>query len=136
MEPAAAKAAAEYLIKGCPPPDDEALLRASAGISFLTDFLRGQYLEDYIPSGGSKIKFVTGRSGSGKTHFGRLIRKDDDVKALRVTEPVADLVNDQGISVMQCVLHGLAVHIRTLRHKNDEEKCHRKDDGERAERRR
>ena len=37
MEPAAAKAAAEYLVKGCPPQDDEALLRASAGISFLTD---------------------------------------------------------------------------------------------------
>ena len=74
MEPAAAKAAAEYLEKGCPPPDDEILLRSSAGISFLTDFLRDQYLKDYIPAGGSKIKFVTGRSGSGKTHFGRLMR--------------------------------------------------------------
>ena len=92
MEPAAAKAAAEYLEKGCPPPDDEILLRSSAGISFLTDFLRDQYLKDYIPAGGSKIKFVTGRSGSGKTHFGRLIRKAaEDAGFLTVTFSARDI---------------------------------------------
>lgn len=41
----------------------------TCGIDFLTDFWREKYLQEYIRNGGSKIKFVTGRSGSGKTHF-------------------------------------------------------------------
>ena len=41
----------------------------SVGIRFLSDFWSRHYLEEYIPHGGSKIKFVTGRSGSGKTHL-------------------------------------------------------------------
>ena len=41
----------------------------SVGIGFLSDFWCRHYLEEYIPHGGSKIKFVTGRSGSGKTHL-------------------------------------------------------------------
>ncbi|MCD7956065.1 MAG: ATP-binding protein [Lachnospiraceae bacterium] len=44
----------------------------SCGIHFLTDFWQKQYLQEYIRDGGSKIKFVTGRPGSGKTHFLRL----------------------------------------------------------------
>ena len=43
------------------------------GISFLTDFWKEKYLQEYIKDGGSKIKFVTGRSGSGKTHFLRVM---------------------------------------------------------------
>lgn len=43
------------------------------GISFLADFWREKYLQEYIGNGGSKIKFVTGRPGSGKTHFLRLM---------------------------------------------------------------
>lgn len=43
------------------------------GISFLTDFWRQKYLREYIKNGGSKIKFVTGRTGSGKTHFLKLM---------------------------------------------------------------
>ncbi len=39
------------------------------GISFLADFWQEKYLREYIRNGGSKIKFVTGRQGSGKTHF-------------------------------------------------------------------
>ncbi len=39
------------------------------GIDFLTDFWREKYLREYIRGGGSKIKFVTGRKGSGKTYF-------------------------------------------------------------------
>lgn len=39
------------------------------GISFLTDFLTEKYIQEYIPQGGSKIKFVTGCTGSGKTHL-------------------------------------------------------------------
>lgn len=45
----------------------------TCGISFLTDFWREKYLREYIRNGGSKIKFVTGRFGSGKTHFLRLM---------------------------------------------------------------
>lgn len=37
------------------------------GINFLTDFWQEKYLQEYIRYGGSKIKFVTGRPGSGKT---------------------------------------------------------------------
>ena len=43
------------------------------GIGFLADFWRDKYLQEYIRNGGSKIKFVTGRTGSGKTHFLRLM---------------------------------------------------------------
>lgn len=45
----------------------------SCGINFLTDFWREKYLQEYIKNGGSKIKFITGRPGSGKTHFLRLM---------------------------------------------------------------
>ena len=40
---------------------------SGGGISFLTDFWEEKYLQEYIRDGGSKIKFVTGRKGSGKT---------------------------------------------------------------------
>ena len=45
----------------------------TGGISFLADFWREKYLQEYVRDGGSKIKFVTGRQGSGKTHFLRLM---------------------------------------------------------------
>ena len=43
------------------------------GLESLTDFLSDQYLREFIPLGGSKIKFATGRPGCGKTHFARLM---------------------------------------------------------------
>ena len=43
------------------------------GVEFLTDFWQEKYLQEYIRDGGSKIKFITGRPGSGKTHFLRLM---------------------------------------------------------------
>ncbi len=46
---------------------------ADCGISFLADFWQEKYLREYIRNGGSKIKFVTGRQGSGKTHFLKLM---------------------------------------------------------------
>lgn len=42
---------------------------SNGGIQFLTDFWTEKYLREYIRDGGSKIKFVTGRSGCGKTYF-------------------------------------------------------------------
>ncbi|MEY8427468.1 BREX system ATP-binding domain-containing protein [Lachnospiraceae bacterium 46-15] len=47
--------------------------RLTCGIQFLTDFWTEKYLREYIRHGGSKIKFITGRTGSGKTHFLRLM---------------------------------------------------------------
>ena len=41
----------------------------TVGIDFLTDFWAKQYLSEYIPGGGSRIQFLTGRKGSGKTHM-------------------------------------------------------------------
>ena len=69
--------------------DLESCLPASqltCGISFLTDFWREKYLREYIRNGGSKIKFVTGRSGSGKTHFLRLmasIAREENYKTIQ-----------------------------------------------------
>ncbi|WP_285825809.1 BREX system ATP-binding domain-containing protein [Schaedlerella arabinosiphila] len=45
----------------------------TCGIDFLTDFWKEKYLQEYIKNGGSKIKFITGRTGSGKSHFLRLM---------------------------------------------------------------
>ena len=39
------------------------------GIHFLTDFWQTKYLQEFIRDGGSKMKFVSGRKGSGKTYF-------------------------------------------------------------------
>lgn len=47
--------------------------KLTCGIQFLSGFWREKYLQEYIKNGGSKIKFITGRTGSGKTHFLRLI---------------------------------------------------------------
>jgi len=57
-------------------PESYSLLSAeqlTCGIRFLADFWREKYLQEYIKNGGSKIKFITGRTGSGKTHFLRLM---------------------------------------------------------------
>jgi len=55
-------------------PDNQALMReVTVGADSLTDFLSEQYLKTYIPQGGSKIKFVTGRPGSGKTHIAQTL---------------------------------------------------------------
>lgn len=43
------------------------------GVSFLTDFLTEKYIQEYISQGGSKIKFVTGCAGSGKTFLLRFM---------------------------------------------------------------
>lgn len=43
------------------------------GIDFLTDFLTEKYIQEYIAQGGSKIKFVTGCAGSGKTYLLRFM---------------------------------------------------------------
>ena len=41
----------------------------TVGIDFLSDFWENNYLSEYIPHGGSRIQFLTGRKGSGKSHM-------------------------------------------------------------------
>ena len=56
------------LLNGKPPGNPEIINKLTAGISFLTEFWRDKYLYEYIRLGGSKIKFLTGSPGSGKSH--------------------------------------------------------------------
>ena len=57
-------------------PEDLALIREmTTGLDSLAAFWDKQYLDFYIPRGGSKIKLITGNAGSGKTHFSRWIKK-------------------------------------------------------------
>ena len=68
--------AIQPLLKGKAPENPGLLADITVGVDFLTDFLKEQYLEQYIPAGGSRIKFLTGRSGSGKTHVARLLASE------------------------------------------------------------
>ncbi|MDR1137509.1 MAG: hypothetical protein LBK91_04220, partial [Synergistaceae bacterium] len=58
----------ERIKEGRPPESDELLRSLSVGADFITDFWLEQYLDAYISLGGSKIKFLTGSPGSGKSH--------------------------------------------------------------------
>lgn len=49
--------------------NDSLLRELSVGSDFILEFWQEKYLQEYIRSGGSKIKFVTGLPGSGKTHL-------------------------------------------------------------------
>ena len=48
----------------------------STGFTRLTDFWRDRYLNEFIREGGSRIKFISGRPGCGKTHFLRLLAEE------------------------------------------------------------
>ena len=61
--------AEELLLEGKAPGRGPLVRELSAGIGFLADFWADRYLKEYIASGGSKIKFITGKTGSGKSHF-------------------------------------------------------------------
>ena len=65
--------AINLLRRGIAPGNRELLQELSVGIDFILDFWKDKYLTSYISQGGSKIKFVTGRNGSGKTHFLQLL---------------------------------------------------------------
>ena len=64
--------AEELLLEGKAPGRGSLVRELSAGIGFLADFWADRYLKEYIASGGSKIKFITGKTGSGKSHFQHL----------------------------------------------------------------
>ncbi len=56
-------------------PEGELLQEITAGLNSLGDFWEKQYLSYYVLAGGSKIKFITGNPGSGKTHFAEWMRR-------------------------------------------------------------
>ncbi len=69
MEPAVRQEALESLRCGNPPPDLQTLKAVTVGErAGIWNFWRDHYLDDYIACGGSKVKFLTGKPGSGKTH--------------------------------------------------------------------
>ena len=63
----------EEILRGEVPGDEGMLSSLTCAVTPLLDFISRQYLERYIREGGSKIKFLTGCQGSGKTHFSRLL---------------------------------------------------------------
>lgn len=66
------------------PPRDGALLDAlTVGLDSLTGFLRSHYLESYLPAGGSKVKLVSGRPGSGKTHLSLVLLREAEALGYR-----------------------------------------------------
>ena len=79
----------------------------SVGIGFLSDFWSKHYLAEYIPHGGSKIKFVTGRAGSGKTHLLNLLTlRADELGYITVS-----------ISAREFMLHDFReIYLEILRH--------------------
>ena len=50
-------------------PKETGASNSGEGLDFLLDFWVQKYLVEYVGEGGSKIKFVTGREGSGKSYF-------------------------------------------------------------------
>ena len=82
----------ENLKKGLAPGRGELLREISCGVDFLTDFLAAHYLERYIPEGGSKIKFVTGHKGAGKTHLLQLLEEAAEEKGFLTVSFSADEV--------------------------------------------
>ena len=55
------------------PQSEEMLNALTVGIQFITDFWRDRYFREFLKEGGSKIKFLTGQRGSGKTHTLNLV---------------------------------------------------------------
>lgn len=62
----------DTLFRGEVPGNISLIRRINSGTNEMIDFLADQYLDFYIREGGSKIKFLTGRQGSGKTQFSRM----------------------------------------------------------------
>ncbi len=77
MEQSVREEALVSLQQGSPPPDMQVLkaitIEEQAGI---WNSWRDYYLNDYIACGGSKVKFLTGKPGSGKTHTLLLILEE------------------------------------------------------------
>ncbi len=69
MEQSVREEALKSLRQGNPPPDLQVLKAITVGEQAgIWNSWRDYYLNDYIACGGSKVKFLTGKPGSGKTH--------------------------------------------------------------------
>lgn len=63
----------DMICAGQAPGKGPLLHELTAGLDFITGFWQEKYLCEYIREGGSKIKFVTGQTGSGKSHLLQLV---------------------------------------------------------------
>lgn len=63
------QAAVSRLRNGIAPGHADITGNITVGIDWLTGFWEENYLREYIPKGGSRIQFITGKKGSGKTHM-------------------------------------------------------------------
>ena len=61
----------EDILSGQPPLNDELLTMMTLGRELWLERVREYYLANYIGSGGSKVEFLVGSEGSGKTHLVR-----------------------------------------------------------------
>jgi hypothetical protein len=69
VEQSVREEALKSLRQGNPPPDLQVLKAITVGEQAgIWNSWRDYYLNDYIACGGSKVKFLTGKPGSGKTH--------------------------------------------------------------------
>lgn len=61
---------------GRPPVSYEVLEKMTLGYELWPGFVKDNYLDFFIKEGGSKVKILVGREGSGKSHLLRLIEAD------------------------------------------------------------
>ena len=58
------------LQRGRTPNGNKEILRTlTVGLDKVSSFIRKEYFASYIKEGGSKIKFLMGKKGAGKTHL-------------------------------------------------------------------
>ena len=65
-----------YLANGRVPEDASLLRGITVGLDKVSGFFRKQYFSSYLKEGGSKVRFICGRKGCGKTHLLRLLALD------------------------------------------------------------
>lgn len=80
------------------PPEADDLFRVSVDPLGIFAFLTTHYAERYIPRGGSKVKWITGREGSGKTHALHWIAKRGQALGFLVAEIDAGTVLMRGMA--------------------------------------
>lgn len=66
----------ENLRSGKPPLDRALLAEMTLGEEHWLDRFKEHYLYNYLAQGGSKVKVLVGRAGSGKTHLLRCVEQD------------------------------------------------------------
>lgn len=66
----------QSLRQGIPPTNGELLSAMTLGREHWLDRFKNHYLENYIAQGGSKVKVLVGKEGSGKTHLLRCVEND------------------------------------------------------------